>query len=175
MSSFRSRRGGNDDVDDIDPVEKVAAETPFVHHVVEFLVGDVDDAAVDPDLPFPADPVEPLLLEYVEKLGLQVRVHLADLVEQDGPVLRDLEPAVLATVSAGKCSFLEPEELALQQLPGQGGAIDLDERFSRPVGRLVERLGDQLLPRPALPRDQDRDIRVGHLVDDRLHLAHPVA
>ena len=36
----------------------------------------------------------------------------------------------------------------------------------------MDRLGDQLLSRPALALDQDGDIRLGDLLDDRFDLGH---
>ena len=142
----------HDDVHHVDPVEQVAAELPLLDHPFQVLVGGAQDAAVRLHLALAADAEELLLLQDVEQFRLQVQVHLADLVEEDGAALRHLEAAVLAAVGAGERPLLEAEQLALEQLPRQGGAVDLDERLVRPSGRLVKSLGDQFLAGAAFPR-----------------------
>ena len=72
---------------------------------------------------------ENLLLEDVQKFRLEIRVELADLVEEDGPVPRHLEPPVLSAVRSRKGSLFEAEELAFEQIPREGRAIDPDEGF----------------------------------------------
>jgi hypothetical protein len=111
----------------------------------------------------------------MQKLRLQVHVHLADLVEENGPVLGHLEAAVLPPVGSGESPLLEPEQLAFQEFPREGGAVHLYERFASAVGRLMDGLGDQFLPGAALAADQHRDVRSRHLVQHRLYLSHPLA
>ncbi len=72
-------------------------------------------------------------------------------------------------------SFHVPEELALQQFGGDGGAVDGDEHPVGTRGKIVKRPRDQLLPRPALPRDQDRGVGVGNLPDEGEDLLRRIA
>jgi hypothetical protein len=58
-----------------------------------------------------------------------------------------------------------PEELALDQLAAERRAVHLDHRLAAARAPEVERVGDQLLARPALAADEHGDVGVGHLGD----------
>ena len=68
------------------------------------------------------------VLEHAQQLGLHAEGHLADLVEEERPPAGQLEPPLLLPVGAGERAALVAEELALQQLLGQGGAVDGHQR-----------------------------------------------
>src|SRR5262245_12460643 len=89
-------------------------------------------------------------LKHAQELGLRGQRQLADLVEEQRPAPRELEPALLARVRAGERAALVTEQLRLEQRLGQGGAVDLDERH-RPARRVVmNRMRDELLARAGL-------------------------
>src|SRR5439155_790265 len=69
-------------------------------------------------------------------------------------------------------ALLVTEELALDQLARERRAVHLDERLRAPRAVVVERVGDQLLPRAARAADEDRQIRVRHLADHVEHALH---
>ena len=71
--------------------------------------------------------------------------------------------------------LLEPEQLRFHQLPGNRGAVDLDERTVAPGRLLVQGGRHQLLAGPALALDQHGGGSIGHLGDDLLELDHPLA
>ena len=66
-----------------------------------------------------ADALEPAFLEDAEQLGLHGQRNLADLVEEDGAAVGQLEPALALADGAGEGPFLVAEELAFQQRFGQ--------------------------------------------------------
>ena len=85
--------------------------------------------------------------------------QVADLVQEERPSRRELEPTRLLALGARECATLVSEQLGLEERLGKGRAVHGDER---PVGASRSRGGrprDQLLAGPALARDQDR--RVG--------------
>ena len=107
------------------------------------------------------------VLEDVQQLGLQRRLHLADLVEEDRAGVRLLELADPRRRGAGERALLVAEQLALEELRGQRRAVDLDERPVLARRPLVDGAGHQLLADAALAADEHRDVAVGHLLDDR--------
>ena len=115
------------------------------------------------------------ILEHVQELGLQREMQVADLVEEHDPLVRRLELSHPQLVRAGEGTPLVPEELALQQLGGDGGAVDLDERPVPARRQMVDRARNQLLAGACLPSDEDRDVDAGGLLDDGPHVAHPGA
>src|SRR5262249_61392787 len=98
----------------------------------EIAVGRTDDPHVDRDVVAAAHARELAVLEHVQQLGLERRVELADLVEEDRAAVGRLEASRLALVRAGEGAPLVTEELALEQLARHRGAVDLDERGAAP-------------------------------------------
>ena len=65
-----------------------------------------------------------------------------------------------------------PKELGFQQRLRNGSAIDRDKRPRLPMAEGMDRLRRELLPRPRLSRDQNRQIRLchlAHLIEDHPH------
>src|SRR2546428_2484056 len=99
-------------------------------------------------------------------------MKVADLVEEDGAVVGRLELADLELVSALKGTSLVPEQLALQELPRHGRAVDLDE-WPRPSGgEMVDRPCDELLTGACLARHKNRDVDAGRFAKDLARLQH---
>src|SRR2546426_8118071 len=99
-------------------------------------------------------------------------MKVADLVEEDGAVVGRLELADLELVSARKGASLVPEQLALQELPRHGRAVDLDE-WPRPSGgEMVDRPCDELLTGACLARHKNRDVDAGRFAKDLARLQH---
>src|SRR3954469_15067812 len=92
-------------------------------------------------------------------------MHLADLVEEDGSLVGELELSRLLAGRAGERAALVAEELALEELAGKGRAVDLHERFATAHAALVQRAGDALLPDAALATDEDRNVGLRDAVD----------
>jgi hypothetical protein len=67
------------------------------------------------------------------------------------------------------------EQLALQELARNRGAIDGHERFAPAMAVLMNGAGDELLPRAGLARDQHGRVAVGEHADRLLHGAHGLA
>ena len=78
-------------------------------------------------------------------LRLELERQLADLVEEDGAAVRQLEAADLAGVRAGEGAALVAEQLALDQRRRQRGAVDDDERRVAARAAPVDRAREQLL------------------------------
>jgi hypothetical protein len=57
------------------------------------------------------------------------------------------------------------EELGLQELLGEGGAVDRNERLSRALRSVMNEASDHLLARSRLAGDENRRLRGGHPSD----------
>ncbi len=110
-----------------------------------------------------------------KQLRLQVRRHLADLVEQQRAALGHLEEADLVGVGAGERPLLVAEQLALDQVLRNRRAVDLDERALDAVRVVVNRVGDQLLAGAVLALDQDVRVAGRHALDELEELLHLLA
>jgi hypothetical protein len=79
--------GRQHDAHDVQTKEQVLAEPAGEDGSLQVLVGRRDDADVDLDARSPPDPGDLAILEDVKKLGLQGRVQVADLAQEDGALV----------------------------------------------------------------------------------------
>ena len=90
------------------------------------------------------DALDLAALERAQQLGLQVQRQLADLVEEERAAVRLLEGAPCARRDrAGERALLVAEQLALDELLGDGRAVDRDEGLLRARRRARGRRGRQ--------------------------------
>ena len=112
-----------------------------------------------------AEPLELLLLEHAQELGLERRRDVADLVEEERAAVRQLEAADLLRDRPGEGALLVAEQLALQQVERDGRAVELDEGAPAARAELVDRPRDQLLAGARLAQEQHRGIGRRHALD----------
>ncbi len=147
-----------DEREDVEAVVEVFAEGRLRRlgdHSREVAVRGRHEADVHANRPRAAQPLELLLLQNAEQLGLEFRRDVADLVEEQCPLVRQLKAAHLLADGAGEGALLVAEQLALQEAGGDGGAVELDERALAAGAQVVKGPGDELLARAGLAADQD--------------------
>ena len=109
------------------PIIEVVAEPAVGDHRVEVLVGRADDASVDRDRGAAADPLDHPLLKEAQQLDLERQRDVADLIEEQGAALRQLDLARRRLDRPGKSAALISEQLGLKQVLRNCRAIDGDE------------------------------------------------
>src|SRR6266849_4241362 len=162
------------DRDDIQAVIEVFPERARGDALGQVLVGGGQHPHVHPERVLAAHPLEGLLLQHPQYLGLGLEAHVADLVEEEGALVRELELAAPPRHRAGERAALVTEQLGLDQLLGDGRAVDLDEGPVAPRGERVDGAGHQLLARAVLALDEhpaargrrDRDL-LTQVLDER--------
>ena len=133
MSRFTSSRrrasGGIVNRQDVDAVEEVLAEAPGLHLGGEIAVRRGDDADVDLHVLAGRRGAGSISsCEHAEELHLEVQRQLADLVEEERAAVGLLEEAAAVGRRVGERALLVAEELALEEVLGDGAAVDGDER-----------------------------------------------
>ena len=103
------------------------------------------------------------LLDGAQQLGLEVQGQVADLVQEQGAAVRQLEPSLPGRHGSAEGALHVAEELGLDEGGGQGAAVHLDEGLL-PAGReVVQGLGHLLLARAGLAGDEHGGGSAGHL------------
>ena len=166
---------GDADLDDVEAVVEILAEEAGLDHGREIAVGGGDDPGVDRLLARAADGAHHLLLEHAEQAGLHLLRHLADLVEEDGALGRLPEQALPVAVGPRERAPHVAEELALQEVLGDGAAVDAEEGLLPPRAGVVDGAGHHLLAGAALAGDEDGHVGVLDPIDERVHPAHGLA
>src|SRR4051812_28408359 len=161
--------------DRVDAEVEILAQPPVAQRGIEIDVGGADQAEVDMHDPVAADRPVLALLENAQQLGLQIRRHLADLVEQQRAALGHLEQAFLVHRRAGERALLVAKELRLDQILGNRGAVDLDERPLRPFAVVVNCIGNQFFAGAVFTLDQDVRFAGRNTLDQLEQLLHLLA
>src|SRR5262245_39536986 len=163
LGAFPER--GKRDGEDAEAIVEVLAERAGADNLEQVAVGGGDDPDIDRDGRAAADALDLALLQDAEELGLGLRGELADLVEEKGAAVGQLEAADPPGDGAGEGALLVAEQLALDQAGGQGGAVDLDQWPGRALAVRVDRPGNQLLAGPGLAGDERSGVGRSHPAD----------
>src|SRR6185503_10621047 len=160
---------------DVEAIEEVLAEPSRLHLGLEIAVRRGDEPDVDLAADRVAHPANLRVLKHPQELDLQRGRHLADLVEEDGSLVRGLEEPDSIFVGPGEGALLVPEELALEQVLREGAAVDRDEISVLPRTVLVNGARHEFLPRSGLAVDEHRNLGRDHLLHQLDHALHPRA
>ena len=119
----------------------------------------------------PADPLDDAFLEEAQQLDLERQRDVAHLIEEQRPALRQFDLADVRLDRAGERAALVAEQLGLEQVLGDGGAIDRDELALAPA-LLVHGPGEQLLAGAASPQEHHGHVGGRHALDGLGDLQH---
>src|SRR5262249_5650106 len=141
------------------PIEEIGAEAALHDVALEIAVRGRDDADVDLAALGVAHPLEGPLLEDAEEFGLHRQRELADFVEEEGAVVRELEPTGTRRDGAGERALHVTEELGLEESLWDGGTVDFHEGRGAPARQPMQHPADELLAGSRLPGHQHRGRR----------------
>src|SRR5581483_3129090 len=113
---------------------------------------------VDADRAAGADRVDLAVLKRAKQLDLHIGWQLADLVEKERSAMGLAELADVLFRRPGEGTFFVTEQNALDQIVGNGAAIDRDEGFRAAIAGTLDRAGDELLADARFALDEDRDL-----------------
>ena len=141
----------------VQPVKEVLAEGALGGQLLQAAVRGGDDADVKLYLLAAADAGYAVGLHSAQELGLELDGQLRDLVEEERAVVGELKaPRVAARgLRPGEGSRLVAEELALEQVARDGGAVYGHKGAVGVAALVVHGLGEELLARAALALDED--------------------
>ena len=163
---------GHADRDEVEPLVEIAPESALLDLALQVAVGGGDDSHVRPALPRVADPLERLLLEEPQELGLDLDRELADLVEKQGSLVGRLHLADPIRGRSGEGALPVAEQLGLDHALLERRAEHGHERLGRARARVVDHARDDALARPGLAEEQHREAGGRHAAHQSLQLAH---
>jgi hypothetical protein len=158
--------------DDVDAEVEVLAEAPGLHLFVEVLVRRAHQAHVDPDRFAAAYRLDLAVLQRAQQLGLHLRPHVADLVEEHRAAVRGLEQAALRRHRAREGAARVAEQL--DSSSDSVSAVQLTGTNGAPGARRmrVDRARHQLLAGAGFALDQHRRRRARDARHQLVHLEH---
>ncbi len=105
-----------------------------------------------------AEPPGLATLDGAQQLGLAGGAQLADLVEHERALIRELELARVGHRGARERAALVAEQFAFDQRIGNGGAVQRHQRLPRATALAVDQHGDHVLAGARFAGDQHRRI-----------------
>ena len=111
----------------------------------------------------------------MQQLGLQWRGDCAEFVEEQRPLVRELELAGPVLHRAAERPPLEAEQLGFEHVGRQTGAVHLHEGPVAPARIAVDCAGHQFLAATPLAAYQHRKIRLSHPIDQLADADHALA
>src|SRR3989442_413701 len=158
--------------DDAHAIVEILTEAPIRAGLQEVLVGGRDEPNVGADRRRAADFRELPALEDTQKLGLERKPHLAQLVHEEGAVIGEREDAFASLQGSRERTLDVTEQLTLQEAFGDCDAVEGDERLVASGAGEVHGARNEFLARAALSLDADAAIATSDLLDDREDLQH---
>ena len=156
----------------IEPVEQVLAESAVLHPLLQILMGGRNHPHIGFHRAMTAHPVEMAVAEHPQQPGLQVKRHIADLVQKQSATVGLLKAASAHGLGAGKGAALMAKQLGLQQVLRNGCSVD---GHKRPVGTrrvLVQRTRHQLLARARFAGDHHRHVTLAQAANGPKNILH---
>src|SRR5688572_4692528 len=142
------------DANHFEPIEQILTEPTLLSFTPQIPVGRADEADID----FPAErlPHAPdfLLLHRAEQLGLGARRQVSHLVEKQRTAIGLFNQSRAIVNGPAERSARVPKELRLEEVIGEGGAVDVAETPAPAWAQLMDCPRDELLANTALALDQ---------------------
>ena len=108
-------QGRNPDLNDIEPIEEVFAEPPFLDRLLQIPVGGSDDADIRLSGGVISDPFIFFVLEKTQEFWLQVRRQVSNLVQEKRPSFTGCNATGIIPNRTRKGSLHMPEQFALKE------------------------------------------------------------
>ncbi len=144
----------NPQSDDGEPMVEVLPEAMSAHQRGKVRVRRADERHVNGFASRGPQPPYGAILQNLQQLGLKSRREQAHLVEEERAPIRHLEESRLRLSGIRKRSPLIPEQLRLEQVLRESGAVQLDELPAGPRPGPVDDIGEQAFAGTGFPGDQ---------------------
>src|SRR5438105_819615 len=128
----------------IQPVVQVAAELLLGHHSFKVAMSRSHKPDVDCLRPRTPQAFEFPLLQNSQEFWLEFQRDIADLVQKQRALVRQLQAASRLRDRTREGAPLMPEEFTLQQTPGNGSAVELNQSPLPPAAALVNGARNEL-------------------------------
>ena len=144
---------------DAQAVVQVGPEAPLGDRRLEVVMRGGDHANIHPLRARGSDALEFPFLQHAQKLHLNLRRQVADLVQENRAAVGQLEAPLSHPHGAGERAFLMAEQFAFDERRRKRGAVDPHQRARMPPAPLVQRPGEQFLAGSGRAEQQHARVR----------------
>ena len=148
--------------ENVQPVEKIAAELALRHQFAEVAIGSSKQSNIHLDSVIAAQAFELLVLQHSQKFRLQFQRDVSHFIEKQCSLVCQLQAAHLLGNGAGKRALLMSEQFAFQEAGGNRRTIQFDKALLFAGAHVVDGTGNQFLPGSRFSENQHGGIAGGH-------------
>ncbi len=130
---------------DVEAIEEILTELALPDSLFQINIGSRNNPHIQSGRAIGTDPLYFLLLQYPQKLALQMGRHGADFIKENRTVVSRFEFAGLVTDRAGESALDMAEQLTLQQGFRYRSAVDRHKRPAAALSVMMQRPGHQFL------------------------------
>ena len=120
------------------------------------LIGSGQNTHVHRSLNFASQAAQLVVFKHAQQLGLSADGHLANLIQQQSALFRQLKASCTALHGPGEGALFVAKNLALNQCLGDGRAVNGHERLGLARTQIMNATRHQLFSRAALTGNQHR-------------------
>jgi hypothetical protein len=140
LSAVPQRR--NQDRENVQPIIKITAEFITCNHLCQIAMGGDNQTHVDVMRAAAAQALKLLLLQNAQKFRLQRQWQVPNFVQEESAGIRHFEAAEFLCYGSGESTLLVAKQFTLQQIEGNGSAVQFHEGASTARAQVVNGMGD---------------------------------
>ena len=163
---------GDGQCNSLDAVEKIRAERPAFNIVFDRSERRAHEPNVGLNLRRSTDAHEATVFEKSQEFRLHWQPELADLIQEQRPACGGLDLASRELVCTGEGAALVTEEFGLEQVFGNGSAVDRHERLRATRRMLVHTTREHLLAAAAFADQAHDHVLGGNLAEYSIEAPH---
>ena len=138
----------------VQAVIQVFAKTPLLDGPLQVHMGGRQHSHIHWDRLAAAHPLDVLLLQKTQQVGLQLQRQVTDFIEKQRATMGRFDAPGLALMRPGECALFMAEQFGLDQMLGDRPTVDGDERLLAALRLTVQGACHQFLAGAALTTDQ---------------------
>src|SRR5229473_8570679 len=143
----------------VQAIVQVATKLVTLHHLFQVPVSRRDQPHVDVMGAATSETLKFLFLQNPQQLGLQRKWYVADFIEKKGSFIGQFEAADFLRDRSSKSASLMAKELTFEQVEGNGGTVQLDQRVAAAGTSIMDCMSDEFLASAGLSLDEHSRVR----------------
>src|SRR5262249_37489186 len=140
------------------PVIQILPEPAVADGLLEVDVRRRQNPGIDGDCLLSTQTMDFMILQKPQQFDLQTKRYVSNLIQEQRAALCAFNTSLALLRSPSECPFLIAEQLTFKERIRNRPTVDRNEGFLFPGTLVMDRPGNQLLPRTAFPGDQHRHV-----------------
>ena len=156
----------------VQTVKQIFTERAFLHPLLQVLVGGRNHPHIGFDGAVTTHAVEVAITQHPQQTGLQIELHVADFIQEQGATVGLLEAATAHGLRTREGPAFVTKQFTLEQIFGNGRGVDGHKRTAGTLRMFVQCTCHQLFARTGFARDHHGHIALAQAANGAKHVLH---